>query len=120
MLLMPSRFCRRLVLGALAAAAIPCLASTPPLRLELALDDVDAVFFAPGGAVLRLRPEAAKRLRLLTREHIGSVLELLIDSLPAVSVRVHAEIDSGIVQLPEPSPALRQRLQAKTVLAPAR
>lgn len=111
---------RRWLAFGLAALATPALASPDALPLELSLEDVDAVVFVSGGAALRLQPEAAEHLRAITKQHIGRVLELSIDGLFALRVRIHAEITSGIVQLPDPSPALRQRLQAKELSKPVR
>lgn len=103
-----------LLLGLGSGLGLPAaraLAGVEPVRLELLRADIDGVAVEPEFTTVRLTPDAAHKLRLFTREHIGRVLELSIDGLPALKVRVQTEIESGILRLPSPSPALRQRLE---------
>jgi hypothetical protein len=67
------------------------------LRLGLSLDDLDSAAFVAGAVVVRLKPAAAQPLRKTTRTHVGRVLELTIDGIPALWVRVQTGIDCGIV-----------------------
>ncbi len=118
----PPACSRKFAVALAAMLALPASwvqASGALARLDLSRADIDAVAVDPEHTTVRLTPSAALLLRQMTRDNVGRTLELRIDGLTALSVRVQAEIESGILRLPRPSPELQQRLQTAVPSAPA-
>jgi hypothetical protein len=82
----------------------------PLLVLDIASADITAVVWEHPAVSVQLRGAAARDLAQTTRLHIGRMLELRIDGIPAVRATIMGEIDSGSMYVASPSAALRERL----------
>lgn len=102
---------RRAILASLLAIPVHGMGQET-LHLHIVRSDVETLVVEARWATLKLTPAASATLRRLTRDKVGHSLRLTIEGVQALEVRVQAEIDSGILQIPNPSAALRQRLLA--------
>ena len=65
-----------------------------------------------GGVIwIRLTPSASDRLRTQTEESYGREMSIEMDGLVIVQAHVHAVIDSGVIQVVNPSPEAKRRLE---------
>lgn len=84
---------------------------------RLAGSDVDSVAFDAQGVFIKMTPDAAARLLAWTSAASGGTLSVTLDGEPLLHARVAAPVSSGVLQVRNPSPELRRRLEA--IAAPA-
>lgn len=98
------------VLLALAAVIAHAVQAEQGVRLDLAAEEISAVAMDGQKVWLRLQPTAASRLQAITQQHQGELLELTVVGHLALTTRIHAAVSSGVIQLDDPDPVLRQDL----------
>ncbi|MFA7096878.1 MAG: hypothetical protein WC383_10425 [Gammaproteobacteria bacterium] len=81
-------------------------------RLRLASADIADWMEQDGRILLKLTPVAVSRLRALTAQSYGRKIEIELDAVPLLSAIVHATIDSGVIQVNDPTPAVVERLES--------
>ena len=80
--------------------------------LSFSRTDFQAVTEQDGSIWLQLNPAAAVRLQQVTENSYGKRLEVDIEGLPVLSAYVNTAIDSGVIEVPNPSPGVRRRLKS--------
>ncbi|WP_303901315.1 hypothetical protein [Thiohalomonas denitrificans] len=79
--------------------------------LSFSSTDVQAVAERDGSFCLQLNPTAAARLQQVTENSYGKRLEVYIEGIPVLSAYVNTAIDSGVIEVPNPPPGVRRRLE---------
>jgi len=79
-------------------------------RLDLGAADIESVVFEESTAWLKLTPGAAASLHEITGANQGDWLQISVDGIDAMIVRIFSPVDSGVVQVSRPSDELRARL----------
>lgn len=82
------------------------------ISLELKINDVQSVAFEDKTAWLKLTPSASERLVQLTGpDNQGKWLDVSLDGMQAMKIRIYTTVDSGVIEVNRPSPELRERLE---------
>lgn len=96
------------------ALLLPLLASTAAsgaVALHLAADDVAAMEIGESTVWMKLTPSAASRLRAVTEQSYGQRLEIDLEGVPLLQTDVFATIESGVLQVNNPSAEVIRRLE---------
>lgn len=79
--------------------------------VSLANADIEAVSEYDGAMWVQLSPPAASRLQAITAQSYGKLLIVDIDGTSVFSVRIYSAIESGVIQVENPSPDVQRRLE---------
>jgi len=81
------------------------------VKFSLTNADIQAIAEYDGSMWVQLTPPAASRLQTVTAESYGKQLVVDIDGMSITSTHVYATIESGVIQVDNPSTDVRRRLE---------
>lgn len=100
------------LLSLLALLPVVCSATEyDAVRFSLANADIQAISEYDGSTWIQLSPPAASRLQAITAQSYGKQLIVDIDGMSVFSARIYSTIESGVIQVDNPSPDVRRRLE---------
>ncbi|MFA5628530.1 MAG: hypothetical protein WC965_13810 [Thiohalomonadaceae bacterium] len=95
-------------------ALLPVLCSATEydaVKFSLENTDIQAIAEHDGSMWIQLSPPAASRLQTITAQSYGKQLIVDIDGISVFSARIYSTIESGVIQVDNPSPDVRRRLE---------
>ncbi|MGR5408811.1 hypothetical protein [Vibrio sp. PNB22_8_1] len=96
----------------------PIASAGESISFSLKADDIQGVMIEENVAWLKLSPPATNALAEITDDaNQGKWLQLSVEDIQAMKVRIHTPIDSGVIKIDHPSSQLSHRLgEIKTLL----
>lgn len=89
----------------------PIASAGESISLSLDSDDIRGVMIEDNVAWLQLSPSARNALAEITDDaNQGKWLQLSVEDIQAMKVRIHTSIDSGVIKIDHPSSQLSHRL----------
>ena len=76
------------------------------LHLRLSRSDVEKAVVSNGELWLKLSPDASLELSRITEDNVGKTLSISLEDTPLLEMRIHAGVDSGVINIQKPSSPL--------------
>lgn len=95
-------------------ALLPVLCSATgydSVKFSLKTTDIQAIAEHDDSMWIQLCPSAASRLQTITAQSYGKQLIIDIDGISAFGARIYSTTESGVIQVDNPSPEVRRRLE---------
>lgn len=108
---------KRMVLNPLLLIVILIIMGSPSwasdsISFGVKVEDMQGVSLKDNVAWIKLNTSATQALYDVTQDsNFGKWLTLSVEDIQVMKVRIHAQIDSGIIQINHPSSQLRNRLR---------
>lgn len=102
----------RKVLSLFLLVPLICVASEPDsVSLSFTDAEVEAIVEEGEAIWIKLHRAAASRLKDTSAQAYGKELRVDVEGVPVLRTMVYATIDSALIQVQRPTPAVRKRLE---------